>query len=556
MIDVDELIEEILRSYAKTDEMRALLSEEIYGSEPILTSGSRLAASSGYGSGSNSRSKSRKRGPKAPKRIREMRDLPQSPEAQGWSEARLFVEQARMMVDYEDDLPYTPSGYYGYGRDYDYATYADMDNRRLRGYFTWRAQVRRGNVERSAPGFAFVYINELLNGVGVEPGEPAFRAIESFWKTYRELDQTLDHYVPNWLVDYAVCHDLDPKLPRPYVTFGHGEAMAVLVKEQEAVLAQQPQAKKGHRREPHHFGEDPDAEARLLEALNDVSTYKPLSSRLYKDDPEALRSVTAAVFDQLVRYFHNSRHQDLLDSLFGVPYEFPFFLFSYAVVWQDGPHPDCDYELDVACHLSCRNGLWTCRSLDAGDDRSSRLGEMLRATDRLLRDALGFRYHLKDRGEPKYVIKIIEREVEHFLAWRQAQNVRHVEIDLSKLAGIRSAAAVTREALLIDEERDEVAEGPAAGPAATGKTDDAPSSPTEAQEPAADAPNGLTPDELRLIEDLLAGKKPLATSTDLLVDAINEKLFDLVGDTVLEFGNSGEPSLIEDYVEDVRAALA
>ena len=39
------------------------------------------------------------------------------------------------------------------------------------------------------------------------------------------------------------------------------------------------------------------------------------------------------------------------------------------------------------------------------------------------------------------------------------------------------------------------------------------------------------------------------------MDSINEKLFDLVGDTVLEFSDAGAPQLIEDYVEDVRSAL-
>ena len=71
-----------------------------------------------------------------------------------------------------------------------------------------------------------------------------------------------------------------------------------------------------------------------------------------------------------------------------------------------------------------------------------------------------------------------------------------------------------------------------------------------------DAPLGLTPDELALLEDLLSGRAPKAASPDLLVDSINEKLFDLVGDTVLEFSDAGAPQLIEDYVEDVREALS
>ena len=43
-------------------------------------------------------------------------------------------------------------------------------------------------------------------------------------------------------------------------------------------------------------------------------------------------------------------------------------------------------------------------------------------------------------------------------------------------------------------------------------------------------------------------------SEDMLVDSINEALFDLVGDTVIEFGSAG-PQIIEDYELDVRGYL-
>lgn len=41
----------------------------------------------------------------------------------------------------------------------------------------------------------------------------------------------------------------------------------------------------------------------------------------------------------------------------------------------------------------------------------------------------------------------------------------------------------------------------------------------------------------------------------MAVDAINDALFDLIGDTTIEYGASG-PELIEDYREDVEEFLA
>ena len=48
---------------------------------------------------------------------------------------------------------------------------------------------------------------------------------------------------------------------------------------------------------------------------------------------------------------------------------------------------------------------------------------------------------------------------------------------------------------------------------------------------------------------------PAGMSENLLVDAINEKLFDLLGDTAVEFDADGHPALVEDYVEDISGAL-
>ena len=66
----------------------------------------------------------------------------------------------------------------------------------------------------------------------------------------------------------------------------------------------------------------------------------------------------------------------------------------------------------------------------------------------------------------------------------------------------------------------------------------------------------LTADEEELLQDLLAERPPASDNVDLLVDSINEKLYDLLGDTALEFDESGAPSVVEDYAEDVGAILS
>ena len=224
--------------------------------------------------------------------------------------------------------------------------------------------------------------------------------------------------------------------------------------------------------------------------------------------------------------------------------------------------------------------------------KSSKLGEMMRACDQRLRLALDPAHPLKEEKVPKYLAKIIDDEIVAWLSWDAAHQPVKIDIDLSQLGHIRSAAAQTREALLIDEEREDGASAeaeaadsgqPEAEPvadamveavaAAAGQDEsDEPTISTEqfgvvapllAPAPtSADTASALDPAAdayLRALLEQNAAQTASAVaqsgkSEDMLVDTINEALFDLVGDTVIEFGAAG-PQIIEDYEADVRGYL-
>lgn len=517
MPDVDAIIERILAA-TRAKGGRAFSGERTYADEPILLRGSQLAS---Y----------------LPEPIREMRSLARRPEARTWSEAHLFVEQARLMAGYEDDFPYD-----GKFSSY-FPTYESMTNPQLRGYFTWRTNVRRGQVERTSASFAFVYLYELINGIGTTQGEQALRDIESFWHVYRAIDPVLDRYVRPWLVDYVAYHGLPPKLASSYLNTEHDRAVIVLQRAEQRALAEAPA--KGRRRAPLGFGSSPSDDEALFAALDALSTHRIRKGRLYRDEPDATLNVTCAVFAELARYYSAHRSQGLTKSLFGTRHAMPHLMFASAVFYPGKRHEDCIVELDETCRYVCQNGIWTCDSLHDGGARSSKLGQILRAVDRQLRLALGHPNPLKEHADPKYLVKIIDRVIGDYLAWRSTHAPRRIEIDLSKLANIRSTAAETREALLVDEERAEAVASPAPEPMAS----------TPKQKAEGNSPLGLTQDELAFVQALLDGNAFSVDATDLLVDSINEKFFNLLGDTALEFDETGAPMLVEDYVEDVREAI-
>ncbi len=634
----DEKAKELIARLLADDRLRSSshFSERIYSDEPILTTGRQMK---NY----------------LPDEYRKMRDISrwvpgEAGERGRWlTEAELFYEQGRFMEDFEDNCPYSGS-FKAY-----FPTYSAMSDRQLRGYFTWRAAVRRGRIEETCQAFAFVYLYEILCGIGVTDPLDGFTKLRAFWQSYRAFEPALDRYVRIWLQDYVVYHGLDPKLLSRERSMEFDRALVRLKSAAAALCPKKaPAGKQGRKREQAlPLPPRVEAEEELFCAIGALSTYR--IDEIFEGKPERddVRHVCCAVFARMVEYYQRNRKAGLIETFFGEETETSHTMFASAVFFDPERHADCEYVLDNIHRYRCRSGFWTCTRVHGSRQRSERLGQIMRATDQRLRKAMASSHPLEEEIVPKYLEKIVDREIEEWLSWKEAHRPRRIEIDLGALSHIRSAAEGTREALLIDEERtgvapteptdersasesansavadapqsrdlesveNKTAEAPAAAPhpasireggvpAAHTRADDAgvaKATPAlraqKAKEPApatdagaktgpndaAIAPAKATPapaeDEAGHAEDdaptsktgpldaaqtaylmaLLADDETgtaqaLAASgqsEDLLVDAINEALFDLVGDTVLEFGATG-PQIIEDYVDDVKGSL-
>lgn len=579
--DVKMLIERIMAE-ARTHQS-ARFSSKIYADEPILKTGRQMQNF-------------------LPDQYRKMREIsrwqddPKGGAGRWLSEAELFYRQGLLMADFEDDCPYN-----GTFKSY-FPTYNAMSDRQLRGYFTWRAQVRRGNIEETSTSFAFLYLYELICGIGVDDPLDGFDKIKAFWDAYRAFEPGIDRFARVWLQDYAVFHGLDPKLLHDSKTVAFDNALIELRRAaRDLVPASAPSAQAPKRRKASEptlpLPPDEAREERLMAAINALSTFNLNNSRLDRSHHRDLRHVACAVYVRMARYYDTHRKTGIVASLFGEETAMPYTMFASAVFFAAERHEDCEYRLDPIHIYRCQNGFWECMRIHGSRQKSSKLGEMMRACDQRLRLALDPAHPLKEEKVPKYLAKIIDDEIVAWLSWDAAHQPVKIDIDLSQLGHIRSAAAQTREALLIDEEREEDAleDAEAAGP---GKPearpmteaivepvaapmeqdeDDEPTISTEqfgvvapllapAPTPATAAPADITSvlapaaeNYLRALLEQNAAQAASAVekseqSEDMLVDSINETLFDLVGDTVIEFGAAG-PQIIEDYEADVRGYL-
>lgn len=579
--DVKMLIERIMAE-ARTHQS-ARFSNKIYADEPILKTGRQMQNF-------------------LPDQYRKMREIsrwqddPKGGAGRWLSEAELFYRQGLLMADFEDDCPYN-----GTFKSY-FPTYNAMSDRQLRGYFTWRAQVRRKKVEETSTSFAFLYLYELICGIGVDNPLDGFRKIKAFWESYRAYEPGIDRFARVWLQDYAVFHGLDPKLLSDSKTVLFDKALIELRRAARDIeplpTPATPATKRRKSSEPTlPLPPDEAREERLMAAINALSTYNLGNSRINHAHHRDLRHVACAVYVRMARYYDTHRKSGIVASLFGEETAMPYTMFASAVFFAPERHKDCEYRLDPIHIYRCQNGFWECMRIHGSRQKSSKLGEMMRACDHRLRLALDPAHPLKEEKVPKYLAKIIDDEIVAWLSWDAAHQPVKIDIDLSQLGHIRNAAAQTREALLIDEEREddaltEAAEAdsgqPEAEPAANMIAEPAAASTqqNEADEPTisteqfgvvapllAPEPTPATPmsagtasalahaaeDYLRALLEQNAAQAASAVersgqSEDMLVDNINEALFDLVGDTVIEFGAAG-PQIIEDYEADVRGYL-
>lgn len=566
-----------------------------------------------------------------PPTLKELRAMERGLDAYLAPAAKAFVQEARFAAAYEDDYLYE-GDFVHY-----YPTYRAMTDEQLRGYFGWRTRVRRGDVRKTSLSFAFVYLYELVNGIGaagtVAPGE-GYAALTGFCRAYGEIDPRIFRYARTWCADYAIYHGLDLTLP-PNELKRQNALKTLLACDGQAGPPESPE---GGGAAPHG-SEDGSAEAdvddtALFDAIATLSSYRVEQSRLMRDEGPLLRAAVCRCWRALVAYYRAHRKKTLFEHLFGTVAPRPYAMFGTALFWQERPHGDCERDVGPIESFRCERGRWIRTSLHGAPAASRDLGAIVKAADAALRTRLGSGHQLKSPSVPKYMRSVIDKQVDALVTEREQQAAaeerarieaerRRISIDFSKLSGIRAEAALSCEALLVDEERateSELGLGPsgsmrnaASQPAAesasggsaaanaseglapkTAETPDgtadahsadaatapanAPAAPAPADTGTAAAPaptvpgapigapsagSPFSPAEAEYLRCLLAQdaegrRRALAAagvSEAMMIDAVNEKALDELGDIAIEESGDG-PAVLEDYIEDVRGMLS
>ena len=485
-----------------------------------------------------------------PETLQQLRAMEKDGESRYETTPELFVRQGMAAAAYEDDTVYDlPVLHY-------YPTYRVLTDQELRGYFGWRTRLRHQQLERTSLTYAFLYIYELLNQIGVENPQDGYDKLKSFGDNYGMLDDRILPYLHQWLRDYVLYWQLDPKLLPETKRSRQDEAYLVL----------------------ENYKNVSDQE--LFEALDLFSTYHISRSRLYKQQPEDTIRLLGRIYRMIQAYWESHRKKGFLLEHVGGPFYDWLELFANAVFLRREDNRDFTLQVNPVCVYRDRNGVWTFRHLDYTAKQLRKLGKLMKTLDGLLRDELDFPQPLQQPLSYKWLTRLVHQAVEEDRKEQAEAEKRKVVFHLDQLDRIRQDAAVTRDKLMTEEERREevlpaIPEQP--DPSATWErgnrlagspdgsdwedTSARASSPAGENPPAPESsglPWNLTEDEYHYLKDLLCGRDTSWTGTkglmpSILTDSINEKCYEEFGDTVLEAGDP--PSVIEDYLEDLKGTI-
>lgn len=455
-----------------------------------------------------------------PSRLQKMRESYDYTVFSGNQQAYNFYRQGQLMADYEED----------YDQIYElrryYPDYHAMDVHQLRTYFTWRTQLRHGDFTVSSTSYAYVYLYELLNNIGVTDPDEGYEKLQEFLDKYADAyGQRMKDYLHQWLQDYVLYYGLDRK--KANTVFA--DKLAV---DRDYHLLRHPQ------------------EYSATEITAVFAKHCPYlaKSRLYKKNPENWSKLVATIW----RHVYEQAPQ-IFNQLIASPAFTSGYLFRGAIFYFHGGAKLREYVIDSERKYQFKQQKYYCQDWQPVKGQAKLLNTFFHEIDRLVRQKFQLGHPLKARSLDLQLLTLINEGIIQYQERREEEQHPQVEIDLNGLDQIRQDASTTRESLLTDEEiqADREEEG-AVTPLAEKSTISV--EPTEGL-------TELSADENYLLEALFKQQSYQEYLTihhlmaSILVDNINEKLFDVIGDAVIKFNEQDQPVIVEDYRQDIQELL-
>ncbi len=333
------------------------------------------------------------------------------------SREQLFVQKAKELeTAVAEAAEFVPFQTY-------WPTYEEMQPRQLKWYLYWRNEVRSGRYPDTDLSYLFIYLYELIHGVGWSEPAEGYTLMERVWQGYRQRYPKLDLYVREWLYDLALVFDLEMPPAEPMAKLPRNLSMEL--KELE-----------WRRR----FTADPlDVSWELLLTLIDYDVEK---SRFYLEQGrKELRNYVPKVVSLVDGYLLKSKGSRILELHKPMEQKVSRFLFRSAVYDHDL------YGRTKPVSILPYSGHPPLRAF---------LTQLVRLTENKLREQLGYKGKLRGIDVGPEIEQLVDRFLSKEFDRRKAEEAKalipKVKINATKLRKLQQESNEVRDMLLSEEQ--------------------------------------------------------------------------------------------------------
>ena len=405
---------------------------------------------------------------------------------------------------------------------------------------------------------AYMYIYELLNMIGIKTPEDAIRKMREFEKGFLDSgigDRSMRENLHRWIMEFAVLSGspaeevlslIDPDL---------------IERDRQLIVLRKPS---------EHSDEE------VFGALNILTGGKTEKSSAVLKESERGIHLFAEVWRYMAEHY-DDLGWDIFDACFGKMRQFPWHPLANAVYMDRENREDTEYKVTECRKFVYKNGEWSEYKYDELYFDKYRIHAIVHEADRQIRRYLKTGHYLREKKGEEWITPYVEAVIEADKAAAEEAAKPKIIIDLSGLDKIRLDAQITRDSLLTEDEMREQAPEPeqiseliseqTPDPAprqeeqsAQLMTQAATESSKGEEKPAAIEIPSLDDTQAQILLSVMRGEpvagliREKALMPSVVTDAINEALFDEIGDNVLTC-EGDEITLVEDYREDLELVL-
>lgn len=413
--------------------------------------------------------------------------------------------------------------------------YSDLSDAQYKYYLWWRECVRNGEFLPTDASYIFLYIYEIIALDDVIKPENAVKIIISLWAAYYEKHPVLNKYLGNWITDYALIHNIT--IPFDMLE----DVLPYATAKQQSILYNMYLFDYIFKDKLHLTDNN------IMLVCRSLSNYDPYKSKSYADGDYK------RIFDGCIK------------EIFKKLYDMDFFSSEGAYLRKSELKLTRPSYLSAVCSVQTKKNITvTYYPCISNELIRTAFSNIIKHTENKIRAALGMRSRLPNivlADEIRQVIdgymnKNLPAVSKHKATVTQnpapIREIKKIEVDFRRAKEIEDFSWQTTEKLTqgLDIDSDaEVILSPIS-PA-----------PFEAETDYDNTENGfalsLTPNERLILRMILNGaeeyelEKAMSDSdelTDAVIDRINEKALEHMGDTVID---PTDRTIIPDYKDEL-----